>query len=209
MWSGGDDPTRVSGCGTAPLVTFALRCLSNETGYLGALLLPDLYECTLNWGPYLTTSKVSRTVRGPSSLGGVPENATIQSFEDPVVNSAFLAANLGAVTAIEQLASLAPGWDSYGADPIGPSAREAAVRFLAHIYGTGPFAPPIVGPGKGGRVVLQWFTPQYEVSAEVDEQGVSLDVAHLGQEEFLLERDYPAVKFVESARSIASYVRAR
>jgi len=73
--------------------------------------------------------------------------------------------------AIEHLADLAPGWDSYGAPAITREARERAKSCLAVLRDRlGPaYRDPTVGPDVGGGVELIWepASGSYEVHALV------------------------------------------
>jgi hypothetical protein len=60
--------------------------------------------------------------------------------------------------AIERLADLPAGWDSYGAPPIERAVLDRAKRSLAEIeYRLAPwYIPPTVGPDVDGGVELIW-----------------------------------------------------
>src|SRR5712692_8091660 len=62
------------------------------------------------------------------------------------------------MAAIDNLKDLQPGWDSYGAGPIGLWVREQAKNFLRSVadsIGAG-WAHPAVGPTAEGGLALIW-----------------------------------------------------
>jgi hypothetical protein len=79
---------------------------------------------------------------------------------------------------IEQLATLTPGWDSYGAPAIGEQARLRAARLLSmiatHLDERVP--SPTVGPSASGGAVLRWLSEEHEVVAEILDEGGSCAV---------------------------------
>ena len=62
-----------------------------------------------------------------------------------------------AISAIESLGELKPGWNSYRGAPISLEARQKAIEFLRRLRQERPGTPiPILGPSSEGGGVLQW-----------------------------------------------------
>ncbi len=72
-----------------------------------------------------------------------------------------------ALRAIDQLADLPEGWDSYGAPKVAQASREIAkhcMREIERLLGS-HYAKPIVGPTPEGGVALIW---RKERGSEID-----------------------------------------
>ncbi len=83
--------------------------------------------------------------RGVQRPRGKDEMTTAILLDDPTA-------------AIDKLKELQPGWDSYGAETIGPSERENAKGFVTRVLRTlGPdYLHMKVGPTADGGVALIW-----------------------------------------------------
>jgi hypothetical protein len=80
-----------------------------------------------------------------------------------------------ALVRLEDLASLAPGWDSYGAQSIQADATIAAVRFLASVAAAFPLiSGPSIVPLADGGLQVEWHRAgiDLEIAFSDDEPGV-------------------------------------
>lgn len=81
-----------------------------------------------------------------------------------------------AIGRLEDLASLAPGWDSYGAKSVAADMAMAAVRFLADVAVASPGVhEPSIVPLSDGGIQVEWHRCgiDLEVAFSDDEPGVS------------------------------------
>jgi hypothetical protein len=82
-----------------------------------------------------------------------------------------------ALMRLQDLAALAPDWDSYGAKPVEADMAMAAVRFLATLAAAAPGVDkPSVVPLSDGGVQVEWHRGgiDLEVAFSDDEPGVYL-----------------------------------
>ncbi len=80
-----------------------------------------------------------------------------------------------AIGQLEDLASLALGWDSYGAKPVAADMAMAAVRFLADVAVASPGVhEPSIVPLSDGGIQVEWHRCgiDLEVAFSDDEPGV-------------------------------------
>jgi hypothetical protein len=81
-----------------------------------------------------------------------------------------------AVGRLENLASLAPDWDSYGAKAVAANMALAAVKFLAEVAAVAPSVHgPSIVPLSDGGIQVEWHRGgiDLEVAFSDDEPGVS------------------------------------
>lgn len=91
------------------------------------------------------------------------------------------------IAAIDELATLRPGWDSYAAAPIEEAARRRAIAFvttlLTHLDCEVPV--PTVGPSPDGGVVLRWLTSDLDIMVTFLAQGGEYSVVHRDRKELI------------------------
>ncbi len=83
---------------------------------------------------------------------------------------------LDAIGRLEDLAALAPGWDSYGAKSVAADLALAAVKFLADVAIAAPDVhEPSIVPLSDGGIQVEWHRGgiDLEVAFSDDEPGVS------------------------------------
>jgi len=81
-----------------------------------------------------------------------------------------------AIDRLEDLASLAPGWDSYGAKSVAADMALAAVKFLAAVAAAAPSVhEPSIVPLSDGGIQVEWHRGGIDLEVEFsdDEPGVS------------------------------------
>lgn len=91
------------------------------------------------------------------------------------------------IAAIDELANLKPGWDSYDAAPIEEAARGRAIAFittlLTHLDCDVP--APTVGPSPDGGVVLRWLTSDFDIMVTFFAQGGEYSVVRRDSDELI------------------------
>ncbi|HKR37355.1 MAG TPA: hypothetical protein VJT10_21075 [Steroidobacteraceae bacterium] len=106
----------------------------------------------------------------------------------------------GAKSMLEELGKLPAGWDSYGAKPIAPSARSAALDVLRQIS-TRRTPQPAIVPTSDGSIQLEWHTHDIDLEVRVlspTKIGVCLEDARNQIDEIDEELQYDFTRLVHA-----------
>ncbi|MGQ0680430.1 MAG: hypothetical protein ACT4OM_12375 [Actinomycetota bacterium] len=76
-----------------------------------------------------------------------------------------------AISHIQRLVSLEPDWDSYGAQPLQPSAASSAVKLISAVTSAGAPLPLIVPTPQGG-IQLEWHSCDADLELEITSGGI-------------------------------------
>lgn len=121
-----------------------------------------------------------RVAAGQTFGYGIPEEVLVIDLEDeppdwlPPILDRF-----------EELLSLDPNWDSYGALPINPTHAVAALRLLTEIMcGTTPV--PAIVPTVQGHIQVEWHTPTTTLEIET----LSVSRFHVYMEDTVRQIDW-------------------
>jgi hypothetical protein len=80
--------------------------------------------------------------------------------------------------AIDALAELEKGWNSYGASPITPAAIARAKKFAGEVAISGRLWSPFVGPTPDGGVALIWEKGELCIDVDFSPETESEHMAH-------------------------------
>lgn len=140
----------------------------------GPLLAGSLMPPWVSLIPYEAAGEMSATLYGHWRVmfsGTRPSNVTPPEPRVPirVSDQRTRVSLVAAVTRLQELQQLRPGWDSYGGSPISAVAIENSLTILIAALAKGAPVPAIVPTSTGG-VQLEWHNSRCDLELEISDR---------------------------------------
>lgn len=128
------------------------------TSYAGTVVRLDEWKRTLLLKTVVSVSDEGQQIRNELPAATTPLARDIFSLPREVQR-------------LRGFTSLTPDWDSYGAEPIAPTAIAAAEKLLLRVVRTFGIRPDIVAPLATGGVHLEWSGEEAEIDVWANPNG--------------------------------------